>query len=146
MSRNRGYRYGKDRDYGNKRKPKTGLAEFKNHTERTRKDFLCDYLFQWVDNPTPPQQGYILTPSGSRVGCFILCKLPYDCLAVYVDGRVLIAEGVNRDGSLRLMPGVEYSLNSYERLYANRLGTSMWESSFVELVRGIILAYYPDFR
>lgn len=138
-----GYRGGYSKGYQNKNY-KTGLAEFKNHTEQTRKHFLSNYLLQWVDNPTRPDQGYILTDSGARVGCFVLCKLPYDCLAVFVDNKVMIAERVNRDGSLTLMKGVYYSLDSTERMWADRLGVSMWESQFVQMVIDLIRMYYSN--
>jgi len=126
-----------------KKKPRSPLAEFKNHTELTRKHFLSDYLLTWLNDPTPPYQAYLTTETGSKVTCYVLCKLPYDCLAVFAGDKVYIVEGVNPDGSLRLMPGVYYSSDSRDRMWADRLGYSIWESDFVNMVREIVMKSSP---
>lgn len=116
--------------------------DLKKQTTQSLKYFFFEYILHWLENiQTPPEMAHYPTESGQQV-CYILCQLPYDCLAVYANGKILVAEGFFGDGSLKPLKGVEYQEKDDSSVLLGQSRT-LKESVFVKRVGEFVSVVHP---
>jgi hypothetical protein len=144
----RGYMYQNDRQDYKKKKHSIhpdfvngGIRELRNQTEQTQKSFFVDFIMNWYEQANiPPQQGYQQTPTGPTI-YYVLCELPYKCFAVYSAGKIHVAQARYGDGTLDLLPYVEYDINKRQKIFGHT--RNVWEDEFVRGIAEFVRICFP---